>query len=148
METTEYPKMYLYRRIVQSKLFIDVHYATVIHLDAIADEAFFSKFHFMRLFKQTYGKTPYQYLTGVRIEKAKQLLQNDVPVSEVCDAVGFDSITSFTNLFKKRVGQTPAAYQRQQAERKADMESKPLKYVPNCFAEQKGWKPQGTEVAE
>ena len=70
-----YPKVYLYRRIVQAKLFIDSHYQESLDLEAIADEAFFSKFHFIRLFKDSYGKTPYQYLTYVRIEKAKGLLK-------------------------------------------------------------------------
>lgn len=135
----EYPKVYLYRRIVQSKLFIDANYSMAINLDAIADEATFSKFHFMRLFKKTYGKTPHQYLTTVRIEKAKHLLQTNMRVSEVCYAVGFDSITSFTSLFKKQTGQTPSAFQLHQKERKADIERRPLKYVPNCFAEMKGW---------
>ena len=139
MEKDLYPKMYLYRRIVQSKLFIDANYAIAINLDSIADEATFSKFHFMRLFKKTYGKTPHQYLTTVRIEKAKQLLQVNSPVADACYAVGFDSITSFTSLFKKQTGQTPSAFQLQQAARKADIETKPLKYIPNCFAEKKGW---------
>lgn len=63
------PKIYLYRRIVLAKLFIDEHYAEDIDLDAIAGEASFSKFHFIRLFKMAYGKTPHQYLTRVRIEQ-------------------------------------------------------------------------------
>ena len=96
-----YPKVYLYRRIVQSKLFMDNNFADNINLDNIADEALFSKFHFIRLFKQTYNKTPHQYLTAVRIEKAKQLLLIKKSISEVCFSVGFDSISSFTGLFKK-----------------------------------------------
>lgn len=48
----EYPKVYLYRRIVQAKLFIDIHYGEQIDLHNIADEACFSKFHFLRLSKK------------------------------------------------------------------------------------------------
>src|SRR5689334_15724931 len=99
--TEQFPKIYLYRRIVQAKLFIDKNFAGDINLDAIADEAFFSKFHFIRLFKTTYGKTPHQYLTAVRIDHARLLLQNNNSVSETCFAVGFESLTSFTGLFKK-----------------------------------------------
>ena len=91
MTTEQYLKVYLYKRIVQAKVFIDTSYADNINLDNISDEASFSKFHFIRLFKRIYGKTPHQYLTVVRIEKAKQLLQ-DKPISEVCFSVGFDSL--------------------------------------------------------
>lgn len=135
----QYPKIYLYRRIVQAKLFIDEHFGDNIDLDNIADEAYFSKFHFIRLFKTIYNKTPHQYLTIVRIEKAKMLLKTAVPVSEVCYAVGFDSISSFTGLFKRTVNITPSAYQQQQEKLKADVAKTPLKYIPNCFAENKGW---------
>ena len=135
----QYPKIYLYRRIVQAKLFIDEHFGDSIDLDIIADEAFFSKFHFIRLFKTIYFKTPHQYLTVVRMEKAKLLLTKDIAVSEVCFLVGFDSVSSFTGLFKRTVGLTPSAYQQQQSKRKADIATTPLKFIPNCFAENKGW---------
>ena len=135
-----YPRIYLYRRIVQSKLFMDTHFAARINLGNIAEEAYFSKFHFIRLFKKTYGKTPHQYLTYVRIEKAKQLLQTKTPVSHVCDDVGFESISSFTELFKRLVGQTPSAYQATQHALTLDIAKDPLKYIPNCFVEQNGWR--------
>ncbi|MEP7256152.1 MAG: AraC family transcriptional regulator [Ferruginibacter sp.] len=135
----QYPKIYLYRRIVQAKLFIDEQFAGNIDLNNIADEAYFSKFHFIRLFKKIYNKTPHQYLTGVRIEKAKMFLKEDVAVSDVCYSVGFDSISSFTGLFKRIAGITPYAYQQQQAKLKADIALQPLKYIPNCFAENNGW---------
>jgi AraC-like DNA-binding protein len=134
-----YPKIYLYRRIVKAKLFIDDNYAEAIDLDHIADEAFFSKFHFIRLFKKTYGKTPHQYLTYVRIEKAKLLLKEEVSVSEVCYTVGFDSVSSFTGLFKRMVGQTPSAYQQQSISKQLEIKTAPLKHIPNCFAEMSGW---------
>jgi len=105
-----YPKAYLYRRIVQAKLFIDKSFAENIDLNNIADEAYFSKFHFIRQFKKVYGKTPHQFLTMVRIEKAMQLLRTDVPVSDVCFLVGFESLSSFSGLFKGLVGLSPSAY--------------------------------------
>jgi AraC-like DNA-binding protein len=74
-------KIYLYKRIVQAKLFIDANFAGDIDLDNIADEAYFSKFHFIRLFKSIYGKTPHQYLISVRIEKAKEFLKNGLPLT-------------------------------------------------------------------
>jgi len=136
----KFPKIYLYRRIVQAKIFIDDHYSENINLNDIADEAFFSKFHFMRLFKITYGKTPHQYLTSVRIEKAKLLLQTNTSIADVCFSVGFDSISSFTGLFKRMTSTTPSHYQQQQLKRKEEISEAPLNFIPNCFAEQNGWK--------
>jgi AraC-like DNA-binding protein len=134
-----YPKFYLYNRIVKAKLFIDNNFQDNLDLDNIADEAYFSKFHFIRLFKSIYGKTPHQYLTQVRIEKAKHFLRLDHTVSDTCFKVGFDSITSFTGLFKKSEGKTPSAYQRQHRIRQENIKANPLHFIPNCFAEQKGW---------
>lgn len=139
MTSDQFPKIYLYRRIVKAKLFIDDHFANNIHLNNIADEAFFSKFHFIRLFKTIYSKTPHQYLTTVRIEKAKELLQAGMPISEVCFTVGFDSISSFTALFKRCTSLIPSAYQQQKLQRQIEIRQEPLKFIPNCFAEQNGW---------
>ncbi|HEY0679631.1 MAG TPA: AraC family transcriptional regulator [Chitinophagaceae bacterium] len=105
-----YPNEYLYRQAVLAKLFIDKHYNHDINLDEISDKAFFSKFHFIRLFRSIYYKTPYQYLTSVRIEKAKLFLQSGKSISETCSLIGFRSITSFTSLFRKATGYTPANF--------------------------------------
>ncbi len=134
-----YPKIYLYRRIVKAKFFIDEHFAEKIDLDNIADEAYFSKFHFIRLFRDVYQKTPHQYLSLIRIEKAKLLLATELSVSQVCYMVGFESVSTFTGLFKRIAGKTPAAYQLQQHQKIAEMAKMPLKFIPNCFAEKNGW---------
>jgi len=135
-----FPKVYLYRRIVYAKLFIDKHFAENIDLNNIADEAFFSKFHFIRLFNDIYKKTPHQYLSQTRIDKAKQLLAGGMPAARACYAVGFTSVSSFTGLFKRITGQTPSVYQLQQQERVKAVARAPLKFVPNCFAEKNGWR--------
>lgn len=130
-----FQKIYLYKRIVQAKLFIDRHFADKIDLDNIADEACFSKFHFIRLFKNLYGKTPHHYLTQVRIEQAKKLLVAGHSVNATCLLVGFDSSTSFTALFKKHSGSTPSEYQQFQMQRRQQMAAQPLHFVPGCFIE-------------
>jgi AraC-like DNA-binding protein len=133
------PKGYLYKRIVRAKLFVDTHFSESIGVSNIASEAFLSSYHFIRLFKRIYNRKPHQYLTSVRIERAKELLHSGVPVSDVCYSVGFESTSSFTGLFKRRVGRTPSAYQNRQHEIRAQIERIPLKFVPACFAEKQGW---------
>jgi len=130
------PKLDLYRRIVQAKLFIDDNFAEPIDASDIADEACYSKFHFIRTFKTIYGRTPHQHLTHVRVEKAKEMLELGTSVTDTCFAVGFDSLGSFTRLFKTRVGFTPSEYQRQQIERKEQIRQEPLRFIPGCFAMQ------------
>jgi len=107
---TLYPKRYLVNQVIAAKKFIDNNYANEITLDDIAGAAFISKFHFVRLFKKYYGKTPYQYLTEVRIIKAKELLKGGHSVSETCYQLGFNSLSSFSILFKKMGGSTPSDF--------------------------------------
>jgi AraC-like DNA-binding protein len=130
----EYPKVYLYRRVVAAKMFIDSHFAESIDLDNIAEEAHFSKFHFIRLFRSIYGKTPHRYLTTVRIDKARQLLREGMAVSDVCLTVGFESLTSFSALFKKETGMSPSAYLVNQQKIREQVRQAPLGFIPGCFA--------------
>ena len=133
------PNIYVYKRIVQAKLFIDNNFSEDIDLDDIADEACFSKFHFIRLFKTMYGKTPHQYLMKVRIDNSLKLLQEKNTISETCFAVGFDSVTSFTALFRRYIKMSPSAYQSTFENRRQQIISSPLHFIPHCFASQKGW---------
>ena len=110
-----YPHDDLTKQIIQSKLFIDKHFSENINLSKIAGKAMVSKFHFIRLFKKYYGRTPNQYLQDVRIEKAKQLLQKGKTIDEACYAIGFTSKTSFMSLFKKTTGKTPLTYRNKKA---------------------------------
>jgi AraC-like DNA-binding protein len=88
----------------------------------------------IRTFKSIYGKTPHQYLMAMRVEEAKEMLDQGVTVTEACFAVGFNSLGSFTELFKRRVGLTPSAYRRQRLKRQAEIRRAPLKFIPGCFA--------------
>ncbi len=126
-------KMYKYKQIVEAKLFIDDHYADPINLNQIADSAHYSKFHFIRLFKLAFGKSPHQYLREVRIHNACRLLIQGMTVTEACYEVGFDSVPSFTHLFKKCMGSSPQRFKLKQKRKLEMVEKKPFQFIPNCF---------------
>ena len=105
-----FPHEYQISRIIQAKHFIDHSSPNNINLENTAASACLSKFHFTRLFKKCYGRTPHQYVTSIRMAKAKQLLQSGITVSDTCFSLGFSSVTSFTGLFKKMTGFTPGHY--------------------------------------
>jgi AraC-like DNA-binding protein len=99
------------RRLALARAFIDEHYDLPIDLEQIAGQASFSPYHFLRLFRGAFDQTPHQYLTKRRIAKAKELLAaSDLSVTEVCLAVGFDSLGSFSALFRRHVGHAPSLY--------------------------------------
>lgn len=135
-----YPKIYLYRRIVQAKLHIDQNYHKPLQLEDIAGEAHYSKFHFIKQFKKAYGYTPYQYLKKVRLDQALDFLDRGQSVTEVCYAVGFESLGSFSSLFKKKTGKTPSQYLNERRLRQKEIDQKPLAYIPGCHASSRGWK--------
>lgn len=110
-----YPHDDLTKHIIQSKLYIEKHFSENINLDKIAAKGLVSKFHFIRVFKKYYGRTPNRYLQEVRIEKAKAILQKGKSIDEACNAIGFTSKTSFISLFKKMTGKTPLTYQNKKA---------------------------------
>ena len=64
-----YANIYLVKRVIQAKYFIDKNFDQAIDLDTICKEACISKFHLIRSFKKLYGVTPYQHLTFLRIKK-------------------------------------------------------------------------------
>jgi AraC-like DNA-binding protein len=128
-----------YRRLVAARRFMDQHYAGSPALDAIAGAAFLSRYHFLRLFKSVYHQTPGQYLTAVRLAKARALLSSGAGPHAACLAIGFDSISTFTTLFKRATGQTPAAYRNACLLRRAEIARAPLAFIPACFAGVNGW---------
>jgi len=125
----------LYERIVAAKIFIDENYHEPISLDEISQKAFLSRFHFHRLFSQVYKRTPHQYLTLKRIEKAKDLLSENKQVTEVCNEVGFESLGSFSVLFKKEIGFAPTYYRNMAWLKKQKAKEQPKAFIPHCFIE-------------
>ena len=109
-----YPKLYLYKRLKDAKILIDRRYAEPINLDAISENVYLSKYHFLRLFKKAYGITPHQYVLNKRMEKAKELLIEGLSVNDVCLQIGFESVPSFSILFKRKTSLSPTEFRRQE----------------------------------
>jgi AraC-like DNA-binding protein len=106
---------------------MDRHYAEPLDLDAVAGSAAVSKYHFLRSFSAVYGQTPAQYLCHRRIERAQDMLRaTNLTVTEICHAVGFTSLGSFSAKFRELVGETPTAYQGRYA-------ASGVPKIPGCY---------------
>jgi AraC-like DNA-binding protein len=128
----------IYQRIATAKIFIDENYHAAIDLDKISQQAFLSRYHFHRLFTKIYRRTPHQYLTQKRLNKAKDLLSENKAITDVCNEVGFESIGSFSVLFKKEIGFAPTYYRNIAWLKKQQQKQKPKKFIPHCFIESYG----------
>ncbi|HAC65754.1 MAG TPA: AraC family transcriptional regulator [Cyanothece sp. UBA12306] len=91
--------------------YIDSYLDQDIKLKDLAQLLDMSQFHFTRLFKQSIGISPYQYLLGQRVERAKQLLkQTDYLIVDIALECGFNSHSHLTKQFRQLTGMTPKAY--------------------------------------
>ncbi|HET9111659.1 MAG TPA: helix-turn-helix transcriptional regulator [Ktedonobacterales bacterium] len=107
----------IYRRLYYARDYAVALLHEPLTLDELARVAVMSPTHFLRVFRQAFGQTPHQFLTERRIERAKDLLRmTNRPVTDICLAVGFESLGSFSALFRRRVGVSPAAYRRLNAD--------------------------------
>lgn len=103
--------------VIGVKNYIDNNYENDLNLDLLSRFRFVSKYHMLRLFKKHYGLTPRQYLIDKRIQKSKEQLINGMSVTETCFAVGFESLGSFSTLFKTKTGKSPTEFQKEQLSR-------------------------------
>ena len=105
-----------YRGLAPSKLdnvidYIQTYLELNLGLSELADLSNLSPFYFSRLFKESTGLTPYQYISRLRIERAKQLLKDtDLEIVDIALRCGFSAQSSFSTAFRKAVGVTPKAY--------------------------------------
>jgi YesN/AraC family two-component response regulator len=97
--------------ISRAKQFIQEHQGEDLSLGQVAKAVNTSTFYFCKMFKKATGVNFTDYLSRVRIEKAKNLLLNpNLRISEIAYEVGFQSLTHFNRVFKKIVGQSPTEY--------------------------------------
>ncbi|MDH7445955.1 helix-turn-helix domain-containing protein [Aquimarina sp. 2201CG14-23] len=103
--------------VIATRNFIDNNFEKDLKLDFLSHIQFTSKYHLLRLFKRYYGLTPRQYLMDKRIAKSKENLIYGMTVTETCFAVGFESLGSFSTLFKTKTGKSPSEFQKEQFSR-------------------------------
>jgi transcriptional regulator GlxA family with amidase domain len=100
----------------------------------LSSEARLSEWHLIRAFRASFGETPHAFLTRLRLERAKHLLTVSTrPVTEICFDVGFTSLGSFSTLFRREVGLSPAAFRRRVRAWVAVPGRYPWAFVPFCF---------------
>ena len=98
-----------------------------------------SKFHFLRLFRDAYRETPLRYLRRRRLEAARSLLtRTDLSVTDICLRVGYESLGSFSTLFRRQVGVSPALFRRQVRSLITVPGRFPWSFVPICFVHHYG----------
>jgi AraC-like DNA-binding protein len=111
-------------------------------LDQVAREAALAPSQFIRAFKAVFGQTPHQVRIDARLDLAKRLLITDsMPVTDVCAAVGFASLGTFSHVFTRRIGSSPSAFRREARTLVQVPGMLPLKLYPGCFTLMAYWPP-------
>ncbi len=100
-----------YRRLNIAKDYIESCFSEAVNLDILSKAACMNKYYLLRTFKKYFGKTPYQYLKSVRLNEAKKLLENtSKSISEISSNVGFEFISSLSQVFNQKYKLSPKAY--------------------------------------
>ena len=91
--------------------YIKDNYKNGCSLEELSELAGVSRFHLIRIFREYMGKTPYEYLLEVRLENAKlMLLQEETSITDICFECGFNNMSHFIRMFKKKIGISPSIY--------------------------------------
>jgi AraC-like DNA-binding protein len=99
------------RQLLKARDLADARYFEPLTVDDMARAASMSRAHFSRAFRRAFGESPHAYLLTRRLERAAALLRTtDRSVTEICFAVGLQSVGSFTTSFTRTYGMSPTAY--------------------------------------
>ena len=105
----------LYRRLHRARDWIDSSYADAVTVSQAARVACMSPYHFQRMFRLAFRQTPMQFLQERRLRAARRLLSGtDRDITSICLDVGFESLGSFSWLFRRRFGASPRDFRRRQ----------------------------------
>ncbi len=106
-------KQEIYKRVSKVHGYILEKFEDPISLDELSKIALLSKYYIIKLYHQIYGKTPYQHILQLRIEKAKELLKRDESPTQIAFQLSFSDRRAFSKVFKKMVGISPSQFQQQ-----------------------------------
>lgn len=96
------------------KSYIKSHIGEKLTLDLLAAQLHYSPEYFSRYFKQATGKNVSEYITNLRIDRAKELLEStDMPISDICYECGYSSLSNFRSNFGKYCGMSPKEFRKQ-----------------------------------
>lgn len=124
----------LFRRLCRSRDFLAAALDQPLRLADAAREACLSPYHYHRLFARIFGETPHEFVTRLRIDEAKRLLSHEnLPVTEVCLAVGYESLGSFSSRFRSLVGRSPSEFQREVRKLFPVPGLAVYRMIPGCF---------------
>ena len=132
----------LARQLLRARDLVDARYFDELTVADMAAAATMSPSHFSRRFRHTFGESPHQYLLTRRLERAAALLRtSDRSVTDICFAVGWNSVGSFTTSFRRVFGLTPLAY------RSSFPPAESWLRIPRCVAQSYG-RPQNRTFRE
>lgn len=99
------------RSLLRARDLMDREYAAPLDISRLATAAGMSQAHFIRRFRRTFGETPNRYLQRRRVERAMFLLSSTgTSVTDVCFDVGFNSLGTFSRMFRQVTGLSPSEY--------------------------------------
>lgn len=104
----------IYRRLCSARDYICAFHYRQLTIKEIAQASALSQTHLYRHFSSAFGTTPYQFVTSLRIDRAKALLKStDDSVQAICESCGFESPATFSSLFKRWTGLSPKSWRTQ-----------------------------------
>lgn len=123
-----------FRSLCQARDLLQAVHEQPLSIHQIARRAHMSPFHFIRQFEALFGVTPHQFRITSRLDRAKLLLAaGNHSVTDVCMEVGMSSLGSFSDLFQRRVGVAPSAYQRRARVLVPAPGTVPAELFPGCL---------------
>ena len=122
------------RKLARARDFMREVYSQPVTLADISAQANLSPHHFLRVFQNTFQESPLEYLTRLRVERAKTLLRaGQHSVLEVCLEIGFESPSTFSAFFARHVGLLPSEYRRLARSSVLIPSLYRTVFVPSCF---------------
>lgn len=120
------------KRLVRARDFLHAELRRNPTLDEVASAAGLSRAHLVREFAATFGRAPHQYLMGLRLAHAKQVLASGASVTEACYEVGLESLGAFSTTFRRLTGSSPREWQ-QSVRPFVQSRGVPSLVIPACF---------------